>query len=391
VDRVNPAGATPPGTTSEVRFELQTTDGRARRGALCTGHGVVQTPTFMPVGTRATVKTLGSEDLHALGVQMALANTYHLYLRPGVDVIAAAGGLHRFMACSCALLTDSGGFQVMSLADLNKVTDAGVTFQSHLDGSRHLLTPELSIEVQAQLGADVVLCFDECVPAAAGLRVAQEAVRRTQLWAERCVALHGTRFSTYDYPQALWGIVQGWVDADLRRESAAGLLDLDFPGYAIGGLAVGEPKPAMLEVLDRMDEQLPRDRPRYLMGVGYPEDLVAGVARGVDFFDCVLPTRNARNGMAFTRRGRLGVRNAALARDHGPLDPDCRCPVCVRYSRAYLRHLVQAGEILGLRLVTYHNLHFYLGLMQEIRTAIEAGRFAAWAAEFGAEFGHELA
>jgi queuine tRNA-ribosyltransferase len=391
VDRVTSSGAPPQAGVPEVRFELRAHDGRARRGTLFTGHGAVQTPAFMPVGTRATVKTLGSEDLQALGVEMALANTYHLYLRPGVEVIAAAGGLHRFMACSCALLTDSGGFQVMSLADLNKVTDAGVTFQSHLDGSRHLLTPELSIEVQAQLGADVILCFDECVPAAAGITVARDAVRRTQVWAERCVALRGTRFATYDYPQALWGIVQGWVDAGLRRESAAGLLDLDFPGYAIGGLAVGEPKPAMLEVLDRLDEQLPRERPRYLMGVGYPEDLVAGVARGVDFFDCVLPTRNARNGMAFTRRGRLGVRNAALARDHGPLDPDCRCPVCLRYSRAYVRLLVQAGEILGLRLVTYHNLHFYLGLMQEIRTAIEAGRFAAWAAEFGAEFGRELA
>ena len=391
MDRVKLAGGPGGEPVAEVRFELRATDGPARRGTLTTGHGVVQTPAFMPVGTRATVKTLGSEDLHALGVQMALANTYHLYLRPGVDVVSAAGGLHRFMACSCALLTDSGGFQVMSLAGLNTVRNEGVTFQSHLDGSRHLLTPELSVDVQARLGADVVMCLDECVPAGAGRAAASTAVRRTQAWAERCVAGRGTRFATYDYPQALWGIVQGWIDAELRRESAAGLVDLDFPGYAIGGLAVGEPKPAMLEVLELMDGLLPATRPRYLMGVGYPEDLVAAVARGVDFFDCVLPTRNARNGMAFTRRGRLGVRNAALAQDHGPLDPDCGCPVCLRYSRAYVRHLHQAGEILGLRLVTYHNLHFYLGLMQEIRAAIEAGRFAAWAAEFGAGYGNELA
>jgi queuine tRNA-ribosyltransferase len=391
VDRVTPEPVANPVDGSEVRFVRHGRDGRARRGALHTGHGVVQTPAFMPVGTRATVKTLGSEDLEALGVRMALANTYHLYLRPGVEVIAAAGGLHRFMGGSCALLTDSGGFQVMSLAGLNRVRDDGVTFQSHLDGSRHLFTPEVSMDVQARLGADVVMCFDECVPAGAGQGAARDAVRRTQAWAERCVAVRGTRFATYEYPQVLWGIVQGWIDADLRRQSADGLLGLDFPGYAIGGLAVGEPKPAMLEVLDLMDELLPADRPRYLMGVGYPEDLVAAVARGVDFFDCVLPTRNARNGMAFTRRGRLGVRNAALAQDHGPLDPDCGCPVCLRYSRAYVRHLHQAGEILGLRLVTYHNLYFYLGLMQEIRAAIEAGRFAAWAADFYAAYGNELA
>jgi queuine tRNA-ribosyltransferase len=342
----------------------------------------VDTPAFMPVGTRATVRTLGAEDLDELGVRLALANTYHLYLRPGVDVVAAAGGLHRFMSCDCALLTDSGGFQVMSLAALNRVTDDGVAFQSHLDGSRHLMTPELATAVQARLGADITMCLDECVPADAGREATRTAVRRTRQWAQRAAAVAGTRFSTYGYPQVLFGIVQGGTDLELRRESAQGLLEIGFPGYAVGGLAVGEPKPEMLAVLDGMDGELPADRPRYLMGVGYPEDLVEAVARGMDLFDCVLPTRNARNGMAFTRRGRFGVRHAAAASDFGPLDPDCGCRVCARYSRAYVRHLHQAGEILGLRLVTFHNLYFYLRLMEEMRAAIAAGRFAAWREQF---------
>lgn len=365
-----------------IRFEVLKTDGAARRGVLRTGHGDVPTPVFMPVGTRASVKTLGSEDLETLGVRMALANTYHLYLRPGVEVVAAAGGLHRFMAYPSALLTDSGGYQVMSLSELNRVRDDGVEFQSHLDGSRHLLTPELAVEVQARLGADVVMCLDECVPAGAGREAARAAVRRTQAWAGRCRKVHGTTFSTYDYPQALFGIVQGAGHEDLRRESAAGLLDLDFPGYAIGGLAVGEPKETMLAVVELLHEHLPVDRPRYLMGVGYPEDLVRCVARGVDLFDCVLPTRNARNGMAFTSRGRLVITHAAHASAHLPLDPECECFVCKRYTRAYLRHLHHSGEILGLRLVTYHNVHFYLRLMQEMRDAIDSGRFALWQSRF---------
>jgi queuine tRNA-ribosyltransferase len=336
----------------------------------------------MPVGTRGTVKTLGSEDLEELGCEMALANTYHLYLRPGVDIVAAAGGLHRFMSCSCALLTDSGGFQVMSLSELVRVDDDGVAFQSHLDGSRHRFTPELATEVQARLGADIVMCLDECVPADAGRDAALASVRRTRAWAERCRAVHGSRFSRYDYPQALFGIVQGSIHPDLRRQSAEGLLELDLPGYAIGGLAVGEPKPATLDTVALCDELLPQERPRYLMGVGYPEDLVHAVERGVDLFDCVLPTRNARNGMAFTSRGKLVVTNAAYAGDAAPLDADCACRVCRRYSRAYVRHLHQVGEILGLRLVTYHNIHFYLHLMRDMREAIEAGRFGAWRAEF---------
>ena len=373
----------------DIRFESTAQDGAARRGVLHTGHGAVQTPAFMPVGTQATVKTLGSEDLESLGVALSLANTYHLYLRPGVEVVEAAGGLHRFMACSHALLTDSGGYQVMSLSDLNRVRDEGVEFRSHLDGSRHFLTPELAVDVQARLGADIVMCLDECVAAGADRDAYRRAVRRTHDWATRCRAVHGPRFRTHGYPQALFGIAQGGTDAALRRESVEGLLQLDFPGYAIGGLAVGEPKPAMLETVALTAAMLPADRPRYLMGVGYPEDLVRCVARGVDLFDCVLPTRNARNGMAFTRHGKLGVRHAAWARDERPLDPACPCRVCRRYTRSYVRHLQQSGEILGLRLVTYHNLAFYLGLMDEMRQAIVAGRFDAWQQAFFADYACE--
>ncbi|UCE03850.1 MAG: tRNA guanosine(34) transglycosylase Tgt [Candidatus Latescibacterota bacterium] len=367
---------------TRIEYELVARDGRARRGVLHTGHGEVSTPAFMPVGTRGTVKTLGSEDLEGLGARIALANTYHLYLRPGVDLVAEAGGLHRFMALDAALLTDSGGFQVMSLADLNRVDADGVTFRSHLDGSSHRFTPEGTTEVQARLGADIVMCLDECLPANSDRAAHLVAVRRTSAWARRCRDVYGAHFSTYDYPQALFGIVQGGIHAELRRRSVGEIVDLDFGGYAIGGLAVGEPKAATLETVEQMDALLPQESPRYLMGVGYPDDLVHCVARGVDLFDCVLPTRNARNGMAFTRQGRLVIRNAAYARASEPLDPHCDCWVCRRYSRAYVRYLLHAGEILGLRLVTYHNLHFYLGLMREMREAITAGCFALWQAKF---------
>lgn len=371
---------------SEFRFDVLRVDGAARRAQLHTGHGVIETPTFMPVGTQGTVKTLGSEDLESLGARIALGNTYHLYLRPGVERIEAFGGLHKFMAFAGALLTDSGGYQVMSLSDLNKVDDEGVTFQSHLDGSRHRFTPESTTEVQARLGADIVMCLDVCLPAGATLPALEQAVARTTAWAKRCYATRGGIFQTYDYPQALFGIVQGGVDPALRRRSAAEIAALDFPGLAIGGLAVGEPKPATLDTVALMNEVLPADRPRYLMGVGYPEDLVEGVARGVDMFDCVLPTRNARNGMAFTRAGRLIIRNATWAADSLPLDPNCACAVCRRYSRAYIRHLLNVGEILGLRLVSLHNVHFYLNLMQEMRQAIGSGRFAAWRQQFFSEY-----
>jgi queuine tRNA-ribosyltransferase len=372
--------------SERIGFDCIARDGAARCGILRTGHGDVPTPAFMPVGTQATVKTLGSEDLAELGVTISLANTYHLFLRPGVEVVQGAGGLHRFMACDHALLTDSGGFQVMSLSELNRVRDDGVEFRSHLDGSRHLLTPELAVDVQARLGADVIMSLDQCVAAGADRDVLRRAVQRTHDWAARGRAARGARFDTHGYPQALFGIVQGGTDLELRRESADGLLELDFPGYAIGGLAVGEPKPVMLDTVAVTAAMLPGDRPRYLMGVGYPDDLVRCVARGVDLFDCVLPTRNARNGMAFTRHGKLGVRHAAWARDERPLDPTCGCRVCRRYSRAYVRHLQNAGEILGLRLVTYHNVAFYLGLMAEMRAAIAAGGFDAWQAAFLAEY-----
>ncbi len=372
-----------------IRFALEHQDGRARSGTLHTGHGSVRTPAFMPVGTRGSVKTLGSEDLETLGAEIALANTYHLYLRPGADLVAARGGMHRFMAWHGTLLTDSGGYQVHSLADLRSVDDDGVTFRSHLDGSSHRFTPESTMQVQARLGADLVMCLDECLPAGAERGAHADAVRRTSAWAARCRRVYGAHFQTYDYPQALFGIVQGGTDRELRRHAAAEITALDFPGYAIGGLAVGEPKAATRDTVAWMDELLPQDAPRYLMGVGYPEDLVAAVARGVDLFDCVLPTRNARNGMAFTSRGRLVITNAVHAESEAPLDVACECWVCRRYSRAYIRHLHQAGEILGLRLVTYHNLHFYLGLMRGMRAAIQVGSFAAWRAEFVSSYGVE--
>ena len=369
-----------------ICFELLARDERARRGVLHTGHGSVQTPAFLPVGTRGTVKTLGSEDLEALGAEIALANTYHLVLRPGTDLVAEHGGLHRFMAWNGALLTDSGGYQVHSLSALNVVDEDGVTFRSHLDGSPQRFTPESTVEAQARLGADLVVCLDQCLPADADRASHLAAVRRTTAWAARCRAVFGPHFRTYDYPQALFGIIQGGTDRELRRRAAGEMGNLDFPGYAIGGLAVGEPKEALLDTVAFLDPLLPEERPRYLMGVGTPEDLVWCVARGVDLFDCVLPTRNARNGMAFTSRGKLVIRNAVHARAAGPLDPACRCWVCARYSRAYIRYLHQAGEILGLRLVTYHNLHYYLGLMHAMRAAIQAGRFAAWQEDFFAAY-----
>ncbi len=367
-------------------FEVRARDGAARCGTLHTDHGSVETPAFMPVGTRGTVKTLGSEDLDALGLQLVLANTYHLYLRPGAERVSAFGGLHGFMSWHGALLTDSGGYQVMSLADLNDVDDDGVTFRSHLDGSSHRFTPEMATRIQAQLGADIIMCFDECLQAGASREAHERAVRRTSAWARRCRDVYGASFRTYDHVQRLFGIVQGGTHRALRERSAEEIQALDLPGYAIGGLAVGEPKPAMLDTVQWMHELLDSAKPRYLMGVGYPEDLVRCVARGVDLFDCVLPTRNARNGMAFTSSGRVNLRNAVHADDAAPLDARCDCGVCGRYSRAYLRHLHQNGEILGLRLVTYHNVWFYTGLMRAMRAAIAAGRFSAWESEFFARY-----
>jgi queuine tRNA-ribosyltransferase len=348
----------------------------ARAGYISTPHGVFPTPMFMPVGTQATVKTLTPEELTGMGAGIILSNTYHLYLRPGEELIARAGGLHRFMHWEQGLLTDSGGFQVFSLAGLRKMTDEGVWFQSHLDGSRHFFTPEKVMDIEQALSADIAMCFDVCAPADCSYAEAATAVRRTSDWAARCKSRH-TREE-----QALFGIVQGGIFADLRARSAADIVRLDFPGYAIGGLSVGEPKEDMYRVLEQLHPLLPADKPRYLMGVGAPEDLLEGVRRGVDLFDCVLPTRLARHGTVFTAQGKLVIRNAANAEDFTPLDPDCGCYVCRNYSRAYIRHLFKAEEILAHRLMSYHNVYFLLDLMRRMREAIIAGDFLDFYQDF---------
>lgn len=360
-----------------VSFSLIKGDdpGGPRLGELFTPHGVVETPVFMPVGTQATVKTLTPEELEELGARIILSNTYHLYLRPGPDMIGKAGGLHRFMHWSGAILTDSGGFQVFSLSPLRKVSEEGVEFRSHVDGSKHFLSPEKAVALQETFGADIIMSLDECLPYPVDRDAAIISVDRTARWAERCRRAHQT-------DQALFGIVQGSTYPDLRERSVSQLVTLDFPGYAIGGLSVGEPKSEMYSALAWTTRLLPAAKPRYLMGVGAPEDLVEGVARGVDMFDCVLPTRIARHGSIFTRDGRLPIRDARYAQDFGPPDPDCSCYVCRNYSRAYLRHLFAAKEILGLRLASYHNLAFLLRLMEEIRAAVRAGTFAEYRTQF---------
>ena len=349
--------------SSPVSFELLATRGRARAGVLHTPHGDVPTPVFMPVGTQATVKTMSPRDLREVGASLILANTYHLYLRPGAETVAKLGGLHRFMSWDGPILTDSGGFQIFSLQGLRQVDEDGVTFRSHLDGSLHRFTPELVIAVQEQLGADIIMALDECPnPHDYAYNVA--ALERTHRWAERCLRAH-TRPD-----QALFGIVQGGVFPDLRAQSAAFLTSLDFPGYGIGGLSVGETKAEMHAVLDLLDTLLPPEKPRYLMGVGTPEDLLACVVRGVDMFDSVLPTRLARHRAALTRTGRINLRNARYAEDPGPLEPGCTCYTCQTFSLAYLHYLVKADEILGLHLLTIHNLHLMLTVAREIREAI---------------------
>lgn len=367
-------------------FTISHRSGRARRGRIQTPHGAVDTPAFMPVGTRATVKSLTPEQISGSGAQIILANTYHLLLRPGADVVARLGGLQRFSGWNGPMLTDSGGFQVFSLADLRRLDDDGVEFRSHIDGSPVLLTPERSIETQNALGADIIMAFDECPAlgdptARTGERGdcadrIRDAVRRTVLWARRSKAAHARR------DQALYGIVQGGLDVELRRRCLGELGEIGFDGYAIGGLSVGEPPPAMWALLDAFADQLPADQPRYLMGVGRPIDIVRAVAAGVDQFDCVLPTRNGRKGYAFTSRGVTRLRNAAHRLDGGPLDPACGCYCCRNFSRGYLRHLFMCEELLGGALVSLHNLAFYQSLMRQIREAIERDSFAAWKAEY---------
>ncbi len=340
----------------------------------------------MPVGTQGTVKTAAPSDLHEAGAEIILGNAYHLYLRPGHVLIRQAGGLHHFMGWDRAILTDSGGYQVLSLADLSKVTDEGVTFHSHLDGSHHLFTPEKVVEIQVALGADIMMCFDEPLPYPASREEASRAARRTAEWAERChQAWKGGPPGPNPDP-ALFGIVQGSTYPDLRKENVRRLVETDFLGYAVGGLAVGEPESATWEIVEACAQELPEDKPRYLMGVGYPEDLVEAVGRGMDMFDCVLPTRNARTGTAFTSQGKVVVKNAAYASDFTPLDPECPCYACKQFSRAYLRHLFNAGEILAPRLLTLHNLHFYLGLMGRMREAIQQGGWEAFKQGFLAQY-----
>lgn len=354
---------------------------RARTGLLTTGHGVVETPVFMPVGTVGSVKAVTFEQVWATGARLILGNTYHLYLRPGHDLIGRKGGLHRFQGWDGALLTDSAGFQVFSLNELNKITEDGVEFRSHLDGSKHFFSPELSMEVQLALGADIIMAFDQCAAYGADPKEVAAAVDRTTRWLRRCRDIIGSRISRDGWERVLFGIMQGGVDETLRRRSAAEISELDLPGYAIGGLSVGEPTSAMREMTDLAAGLLPEDRPRYLMGVGFPDDILASVAAGVDMFDCVLPTRMARTGTVLTRDGRLVIKNNEFAEDDRPIDDECGCPVCGRHSRAYIRHLFQAREMLGSTLATIHNLHFYQELMQGIRTAIREGRYAAHAGQ----------
>ncbi len=370
-----------------VTFLLKKKDERtrARRGVLRTPHGEVETPVFMPVGTQATVKAMKPETVAGLGHEGAhiiLSNTYHLYLRPGHELVRKAGGLHKFMNWNGAILTDSGGFQVFSLGELRKITEEGVAFRSYLDGSRHMFTPETSMEIQHALGSDIMMAFDECAPYPSDREYVKESLNLTTRWLKRCKEAHRNVEE-----QSLFGIMQGGVYKDLRAESAKQIVDLDLPGYGIGGLSVGEPKEIMYDVMDECVPLLPEDKPRYLMGVGSPDCLFEGVERGIDMFDCVLPTRVARNGLAFTSVGRVNIKNAQYFDDFTPLDPNCDCYTCRNYSRAYLRHLFKSEEILSSMLLSEHNLHFLVRTMENIRTSIEEDRFLEYKKEFYDSYG----
>ncbi|SKA18103.1 tRNA-guanine transglycosylase [Trichlorobacter thiogenes] len=358
------------------RLLHQDTGCRARTGRITTPHGEIQTPIFMPVGTSASVKAMRPENLKDAGAQIILSNTYHLYLRPGHRLVEQMGGLHKFMAWDRPILTDSGGFQVYSLTELRKISEEGVKFRSHIDGSMHLLTPELSIKIQESLGADIIMCFDECPPAEADREYVERSLAMTTRWAQRCKDAHSRS------DQLLFGIVQGGRFAELRQRSLQELQEIGFDGYALGGLSVGETKPVMHEVMDACSDLLPPDHPRYIMGIGTPEDLVEAVWRGYDMFDCVMPTRNARNGMLFTSQGRLNIKRKQYEDDQGPIDPTCDCYVCRTYSRSYLRHLFRSGEILSSMLNTHHNIAWYLNLMARMREAITQDRFEAFRKEF---------
>ena len=367
-----------------VTYELIKKDSRtkARRGRVNTPHGPIETPVFMPVGTAGTVKAMKPEEVRDMGAQIILGNTYHLYLRPGHEVVKAAGGLHKFMNWERAILTDSGGFQVFSLGAMRKISEEGVEFRSHIDGSKHMLSPEKSMEIQNALGSDIMMAFDECAPYPADRNYVKNSLERTTRWLKRCKEYHKNTEQ-----QSLFGIMQGGMYKDLRKQSAEEIVELDLPGYAIGGLSVGEPKEIMYEVMDDCVDYLPADKPRYLMGVGSPDCLFEGVERGIDMFDCVLPTRIARHGMAMTSQGRVNIKNAKYERDFTPLDPNCDCYTCRNYSKAYLRHLFKSDEILSSMLMTTHNLHFLVNTMSGIRKAIEEDRFLEYKKEFYDSYG----
>ncbi|MEI4491842.1 tRNA guanosine(34) transglycosylase Tgt [Mameliella alba] len=365
---------------AQTSFELTARDGRARRGVIRTPRGEIRTPAFMPVGTAATVKGMMPESVAATGADILLGNTYHLMLRPGAERVARLGGLHKFMNWEKPILTDSGGFQVMSLAELRKLTEEGVSFRSHIDGSKHMLTPERSMEIQKLLGSDIVMAFDECPALPADRDRITQSMRLSMRWAARSREAFGDRPG-----HMLFGIQQGGLEEDLRGESAEALKAIGFDGYAVGGLAVGEGQEAMFGCLDFAPDMLPEDKPRYLMGVGKPDDIVGAVKRGIDMMDCVLPSRSGRTGQAWTRRGQVNIKNARHADDPRPLDENCTCPACRGYSRAYLHHVFRAGEMISGMLLTWHNLHYYQELMQGMRSAIEAGDFAGFEADFHAK------
>lgn len=363
-----------------MKFQLQKTDehSKARCGILETDHGTIQTPIFMPVGTNGTVKTLSPTELSDNGVQIILANTYHLYLRPGDELLAEFGGLHHFMGWNGPILTDSGGFQVFSLTDLRKIDEEGVTFQSHLDGTKHRFTPERAIEIQYNIGSDIMMVLDECTPYPCEYEYAKKSMHLTVRWAKQSFRFWQENSNPHRTDQALFGIVQGSVYEDLRKECIEKLIDLDFPGYAIGGLAVGEPKSERNQTTDLCTDILPSEKPRYLMGVGLPEDILESIHLGVDMFDCVIPTRNARNGTVFTSKGKLIIKSAKYKTDDKPIDENCTCYTCKKFSRAYIRHLFNSNEILGLRLATLHNVHFYMWLVSEARKKIFDDKFVNW-------------
>lgn len=370
--------------TNAVTYELLHRDKKtgARRGVIHTPHGDIQTPVFMPVGTQGAVKAMRPEQVADMGAEIILANTYHLYLRPGHEIVKEAGGLHKFMNWDRAILTDSGGFQVFSLGQLRKITEEGVSFQSHIDGFRHMLSPEKAVEIQNALGSDIMMAFDECAPYPADRSYIKDSMERTCRWLERCKAAHKDVER-----QSLLGIMQGGMYKDLRRESAERIVDMDLPGYSIGGLSVGEPKELMLDILDDCVDLLPEDKPRYLMGVGTPDYLFEGVERGLDMFDCVEPTRIARHGLATTSHGRINIKNAKFERDFTPLDPECDCYTCRNYSRAYIRHMMKSGEMMSAMLISNHNLHFLIHMMAGIREAIEEDRFTEFKKEFYEKYG----